>query len=35
MYITLYAGSDQCAVRMGHTRGQNHLCTFRGRIRPA
>lgn len=35
MYITLYAGSDQCAVRMGHARGQNHLCTFRGRLRPA
>ncbi len=35
MYITLYADSDQCAVRMGHARGQNHLCTFRGRLRPA
>lgn len=33
--VTLYAGSDQCAVRMGHARGQNQSCTFRGRLRPA
>nr|WP_290016372.1 hypothetical protein [uncultured Alistipes sp.] len=35
LIVTLYADSDQCAVRMGHARGQNHLCTFRGRLRPA
>lgn len=34
LIVTVYADSDKCSVRMGHTEWQTKLCTFRGRIRP-